>query len=216
MASETEPSLSIEAAARLLDATEVELKRLSKRGVLPSPVKGKYPLMAMVQRYVNYLREGIVTMEQGAEAIGKSNVWVHKLINAGYIKRQPGGGVRQRDVYEGYIKFLTDEDRRATKTAAESRVRDARAKEIELRVAIREKELMPVEDLMTVLSEQVAMARAQISGLPARVTRDLELRRVIEREIDGFLNGMAERNAKATIALQAGDDALEAGSADTA
>jgi hypothetical protein len=210
MASETEPHISVEVAARLLGASEVEIKKLAKRGVLPSIKKDKMPLAATVQRYVEHVRLGLMTINDSAALIGKTNAWVHQLIAAGYIARHPEGGVRAKDVYEGYIKFLTDEERRQTKVAAESRVRDARAKEIELRVAVKQKELMPVDDLLAVMSQQVAMSRAEIAGLPARVTRDVELRRAIEREVDGYLSRMAERNERAITALQAGGDLMEA------
>ncbi|WP_199805674.1 hypothetical protein [Bradyrhizobium lablabi] len=47
---------------------------------------------------------------------------------------------------QDYIRFRNDSDRRAQKTAADSRVRDARARKIELRNAVRESRLIEVDE----------------------------------------------------------------------
>ena len=63
---------------------------------------------------------------------------VRQLVKEGWISKDKSGGIRLGDAVRGYVKFLRS---RATRTAADSRIRDARAKEIELRTAQRAHEL---------------------------------------------------------------------------
>ena len=58
---------------------------------------------------------------------------------------------------QGYLRYLKDDERRSAKSAADSRVRDARALEIELRIAERSRELIPVEDALNDMAELAGM-----------------------------------------------------------
>jgi hypothetical protein len=69
---------------------------------------------------------------------------------------------------QGYIRFRNDSDRRAQKSAADSRVRDARAREIELRNAVREGRLIEIDETMAIVEEMIGLFRAETAGLPAR------------------------------------------------
>lgn len=188
--------------ANLLKTTEDEVRALSVCHVLPPIQNGEVPLAATVKKYVEHLRDGRRSINQAGDLIGKSPQWIRRLVADGYIAKQPGGGVLKRDVFVGYIRFLTDEGRRATKVQAESRVRDARAREIELRIAEREKRLIEITDMEEVIDEFSGMLRAELSGLPARVTRDLVLRRTIERAIDDILTRLAASVRQARDRLQ--------------
>jgi len=80
--------------------------------------------------------------------------------------------------------FANDSDRRAQKSAADSRVRDARAREIEVRNAVR---LIEIDEAMAIIEEMIGLFRAETAGLPARVTRDLQFRKTIEIAVNDLL-----------------------------
>jgi phage terminase Nu1 subunit (DNA packaging protein) len=96
------------------------------------------------------------------------------------------------DSVRAYVKFLRDENRRTSKTAASSRVAEARAREIELRTARASGEVVDVAEAFATLDEIVGVVVAGLSSLPARVSRDPLVRQKIELEVDAISNAMAE------------------------
>jgi hypothetical protein len=159
---------------------------------------------------------GMLNLQQVSRLLMISVEWVRKLHKAGYIPKTGKDQYPLVGTVQGYIRYMKDEDRRSSKSAADSRVRDARAKEIELRIAERERELISVEDAKGEFAQFVATVRSEMVGLPARVTRDMELRRVIEKEVDDSLSRMADRADKASAILEAGGEPSEAFAEDNA
>lgn len=157
--------LNADEAGRLLKVTPTYIRQLARQGVLPKASRGLFPLVGLVQ---------------------------------------------------GYIDFLRSEDRRSSKSAADSRVRDARAAEIELKMAERRRDLIPQEDAQAAVSALCGMFRQTLNGLPARMTRDLELRTKIEKEVDAALATLARRAREIGTALRTGVDALAADEEDDA
>lgn len=51
---------------------------------------------------------------------------------------------------------------------------------------------MAVTEFDTFVDELCGVFRTELSGLPARITRDLPMRRTIEREINGVLTRIAD------------------------
>ena len=93
---------------------------------------------------------------------------------------------------QGYIRFMRDEGRRMSRSAAPPRAREARAKEIEVRTAERLGKLVPLEDFDAFVDLVCGLFRAELGGLPARFTRDLPTRRALEREINELLTRIAD------------------------
>ncbi len=89
-----------------------------------------------------------------------------------------------------YIRYLRE--RHSKPSAADSHLREARAREIEVRTAERLGKLVAVEEFDAMIDELCGVFRTELSGLPARVTRDVALRRTIEREINGMLGRIAD------------------------
>ena len=97
----------------------------------------------------------------------------------------------------GYIRYLRE--RRSRTSTADSHLREARAREIEVRTAERLGKLVAIEEFDAMIEIICGAFRTECSGLPARVTRDIALRRTIEREINGMLHRIADI-AEATAA----------------
>jgi hypothetical protein len=153
---------------------------------------------------------GSLNLEQTCRLLMLSKARVQQLVKGGYIPKPAKDTYPIIGAVQGYIKFLKEEERRTSKVQADSRVRDARAREIELRIAEREHDLIPIEDAKAEISAFTQDTRAEITGLGARITRDMELRRQIDTEVDQILHRLAERAEKAGHALATEGDAFEA------
>jgi phage terminase Nu1 subunit (DNA packaging protein) len=151
---------------------------------------------------------GTITTEVLARLLMVTPHWVRRLTNEGWIPRPARNRYRIAEGVQGYIRFLRDEQRRASKSASASRVQDARACEIELRTAREENRLIETEEAIAVCDEIVGAWRSALSGLPARITRNLELRRRIETEVDDICRSVADRLAERARALRACGEAL--------
>ena len=135
---------------------------------------------------------GLIAIGQAARLLMISDERVRQLQKQGYIPRVPKRGVVPLvGAVQGYLRYLKDEERQTSKSAAASRVTDARTREIELRIAERQRDLIPQEDARAVIGEMAAMLKAEFVGLPARVTRDLDLRRTLEQEVDASFARLA-------------------------
>ena len=116
---------------------------------------------------------------------------LYQLEADGQIKRSAPDVWRTEDVVQGYIRFLRDHSR-VNRSASDNRLREARAIEVEVRTAERLGKFVAVEEFDAMIDLIVGVFRTELSGLPARITRDLALRRSIEREIHGLLERVAD------------------------
>jgi hypothetical protein len=124
-----------------------------------------------------------MSLDMAGRLLGIGPERIRQLSKAGYIKIHKRGMTALVPAVQGYIKYLKDENSKGTKTAAASRATDARAREIELRIAREERQLIPKEDADLALDLVVGEVNKQFTGLAARITRDVSLRRKIEAEL---------------------------------
>jgi hypothetical protein len=97
-----------------------------------------------------------------------------------------------------YIRWLRDQSRKLGGSAAADRLLEARAAEIELRTAGR-LETLRARSLETVIEytdEILGPLKPDMLAIPARLTRDLVLRRQIEEAIEFTFNAAADRILK--------------------
>jgi hypothetical protein len=143
-----------------------------------------------------------VNVQQACALLKKSERWVQMRAKEGYIKNVKGKYelISLFGVIDYYEMLLA----KASKSAAASRVTDARTREIELRIDERQRLLIPVEDARGVVAEHAAIARAEMLSLPAKITREMGLRRKIEHEVNQSLSRMAAKAKAAIIALADG------------
>lgn len=134
-----------------------------------------------------------VTTSVVTEALGLTLARLGQLVSDGWIPRAARNQYQLVPAVQGYIRFLKDDQRRASKSAVQSRAQEARAKEIELRIAREEKTIIDTAEAIAAVDDVVGGIRADLAGLAARVTRDIALRQKIEKEIDGILTAAADR-----------------------
>ena len=150
-------------------------------------------------------QSGLIPMGQAARLLMISEERIRQLQKQGYIPKADRRGVVQIvGAGQGYLRYLKDDERRSAKSAADSRVRDARALEIELRIAERSRDLIPLEDALADMAEFAAAVRSELAGLPARLTRIMDERQRIEMEVDGVLARLSERATEKAAALGSG------------
>ncbi len=97
-----------------------------------------------------------------------------------------------------FFQELRNELRASTATAASERARLARAASAELRLAEARREFVPHEDGEAAVDCLVGAVLTALSGLPARVTRDVPTRRKIEERLHLMQGALAREIEKAS------------------
>lgn len=148
--------------------------------------------------------DAVITRDQAAELLGMEPGSVSRFTKEGWIKKS-GAKYQLRQVVDGYVSFLKDENRRGSQSASRNRVTDARAQEIELRIAQKGRQLIELTEATDALDVVVGKFRSEIEGLPARFTRDLEQREKLETEVNGILTRISKELGQQARALQTGE-----------
>lgn len=157
-----------------------------------------------------------VPASQIAKLLSLSIERVRQLVNTGYIPRIGKAKYPVSGSVQGYIRFLRDEEKQLSKSAADSGLKAARQREVELRIAREEGRLVEMEEVGAVVTTIFGTLRAELSGLPAAVTRDLKLREEIEKVLNGAFARSEVKFREASAAIQSGRDPLGTDSEDDA
>jgi phage terminase Nu1 subunit (DNA packaging protein) len=138
----------------------------------------------------------MVSATRLAEHLGVSRVYVVKLATDGVISKRPDGKFNQDAARIAYIKWLRDPARRAARSEAQSEFVKAKTHLIQLKIAQQEGLLMEVADCDALIDEICGLMRTGLSGLAARVTRDLQVRRTIDSVIHEILTEISVAAAR--------------------
>jgi uncharacterized membrane protein YccC len=157
-----------------------------------------------------------ISLADAARLVGKSQTWIRKLVNGGYMKQLEHGRYRPCEVAQGVLRFMTDEQRRASKSGTLAQVQTARAREIELRIARADHEIVDLDEAIGTLDEVVGALKADLDGLGASVSRDAALRGQIEARVDEILRRASDRLQQKARALRASGTAVDADGEDDA
>lgn len=157
-----------------------------------------------------------ISLAEAAEITGLTKQWLNRLNRDGYVLKSARGRYLLANVVQGYVRFLKDEDRRTSKSASASRVQDARAAEIEFRIAREKGQLIETAEAIAFVDEALGLLKSEFDGMPARLTRDVEFRRKIETQIDDVFRRAADRAKQAADALASGGGVVDADAEDDA
>jgi hypothetical protein len=149
---------------------------------------------------------GTISTPVACQLLMLSQQRLGQLERDGWIKRVSVGVWRTVDLVQGYIRFLKSEERRTSKTATLSRMQEAKARQIDLKVAREQGEVVEMADARAVVIDYIGAIKAGIDGLPARCTRDLPTRRIFEAGLNDILDGAANRLAQQGAALRVGSE----------
>lgn len=145
--------------------------------------------------------KGFIAAHVAAKLIMVTERHLSRLVKDGWIKKSADGKYTLIGVVQGYILSLRDEKSRNSQKSAQSKTQDARSREIEQRMAMKDRRLVAMEEVFAVNDEAWGKARDLIVGFPAKFTRDLELRRKLDNEMDIICNGIATRLKQARTTL---------------
>lgn len=145
-----------------------------------------------------------ISLQEAAELMGISYPLARKIVGEGHVQRSARGRVRLGDWGRGYAAYRDAGDKRSTKSASTSRVSDARATEIEQRIAERNRHLVPTEEATAAIDHIVAACAEAFAALPAMLTRNIEERKRIETQVKRAQGEVAKRLAEAARVLREG------------
>ncbi|MBR1157201.1 hypothetical protein [Bradyrhizobium sp. JYMT SZCCT0428] len=133
------------------------------------------------------------------------------MANDGNLPRNEEGTFNLDECRIAYIRFLRQgASRRAASGDSGAQLREARAREIEMRIARETEQLILLEDVETVMQEVVSSFCAELNGLAAACTRDLTLRGVIEDQVGSAIDRCRERLEQA-VRTRFDDEVVENG-----
>jgi hypothetical protein len=151
-----------------------------------------------------------ITAQQAANIVGVTPVTMGQLVKAGWIKPAESGLYEAVTFIRGWTAYKDELRKRArTKMGAASRIQEARALEIELRTARDAGELVELSAAIAFAQSIAGETRAVFGALPARFTRDLEMRAKLETMVNEGFNQIADKLEKEISALD-GSDLLSA------
>lgn len=152
-----------------------------------------------------------------AEILGIGERWVQQLEKQGVLIKSGHGRYDLAASVQAYIAFkVASEVARAApmESNAGERVKSERARKLKLENDEKELRLVQTPDAVAALDAIVGPLKADLSGVPARVTDDVAERRRIEDAIDVVLSGLSDRFKQAGAALRTGRDPLSSGEED--
>ncbi len=147
-----------------------------------------------------------ITIEVAGRLLMVTPERVRQLIKSGHIEKTRHGFTTIPSAVQGYIRFLKESASERTTNAAMTRAQEARAKEVELRIKREERELIQIDEAMLAMSMLCGIVSQQMTGLPARITRDKELRRQIETEVHAAQEAIAAALDKLSGFVREGGD----------
>ena len=122
-----------------------------------------------------------------------SRAQLDRITIHGFIKPLAPNTWSVIETFQGVIRYLRDEGRKTSKSAMQSRVQAARTKEIELRIAERSHIVVEFDECSALVDDVFGNLRAELSGLPSMISRDLKLRDELENHLNEILNRSAIR-----------------------
>ncbi|KAB1068808.1 hypothetical protein [Methylobacterium planeticum] len=144
----------------------------------------------------------VVSRDVAARLIMVSPKHLDRLVREGWIRKAARAQFEVVDVVQGYIRSLTSSVERHQPTAESNRVRDARATEIELRIAQRDRQLISIEEHEEVLDEVLSVTQEAAAGLPARLPA--EIRQAATAEIASIFDLADRRLVELNTELRVG------------
>lgn len=115
---------------------------------------------------------GFITADIAAALLRISRRRFFQLVEQKWIAKAERGKYRLRDVVQGFIALRDDQIERIERRNADNRIRDARAREIELRTAREEASLVPSDEVIAWTDSVLDELMRHLRELPARVSDD--------------------------------------------
>jgi hypothetical protein len=144
-------------------------------------------------------RPKIVNLEALQVILLLSRTRCEQLAKEGMLRKLAPGKYDLVQSVQAYIRFLREDAKINNRDAANARVREARAKDIEARTAERLGRLVSIVLFDEMIEGFAGLVRSEFAGTAASCTRDLVVRRIIDREVNARLRRVAEYAANERV-----------------
>ena len=124
----------------------------------------------------NAAQAGTISLALAAKLLMLTPQRVNQLARQGAIPKAQRGRYTLVGVVQGYIGFLKDDERRASKGSADAALKAIRAKREALRLAREEAELVPLADVLSAMDAVVGAVALEMNDVAARFTCDAAVR----------------------------------------
>lgn len=151
-----------------------------------------------------------------ARVLGVTVQRLNQLVQSGVVVKLARGKFDLVDTTNRYISNRISNPAEKRTDASMQRARDARADEIELRMAEKRRELIPAVEALEAADMIAGLYLNSIGGLPARLTRNPSERQRIEAICDTERQRLTDKFSNIGRALQAGKPLDQAGAEDPA
>lgn len=148
----------------------------------------------------NIAGELLITTAKAGELVELTATRIRQLIASGHIEKRGKDQVPLVSAVRGVIRFWREKATDNSRTASENRVRDERARELQLKNAERDGRLVDLNEARETFQEILGALRSRLDGVGKRHARDQAQRRQIEQDIDAiFGKAAAEFRQKASV-----------------
>jgi phage terminase Nu1 subunit (DNA packaging protein) len=156
----------------------------------------------------------MITNDQSANPVSASALAAHLDCSRAYIAKLEAEGVLHRDgggfdldaSRVAYLRFLRRERRQSPRGEADADFQRAKAQLIRIRIAEKQRELMPTSAHNQIVDEMCGLVLSRLSGFAARCGgRDLRVRREIDQAVHDLRVEIAQ--AATTLADLRGEPA---------
>ncbi|KZY38108.1 hypothetical protein A3731_14350 [Roseovarius sp. HI0049] len=145
-----------------------------------------------------------LTVSQAATLTGRSERWLQKLRKDGFIADDGRGSYTVVSLVRGIITHYEDALDRASKKDAANEVARARSEEIQQRVAIKKRDLIPQHEAEQVIIQLTSWVRAELYCLPPQLTRDRTQLKRYNDVVNGSLERLSNKCLEAAQELASG------------
>lgn len=143
-----------------------------------------------------------ISTKDAAELLMIDERHVRRLAAEGWFSRSKKGRYATVPIVQGFVRSLQERRKANTRVAAENRVREARARHIEIKTARLAGELGSIDELEEVMVYCLGDHHNECVGLGAAVTRDLDLRRKIDNAVAATFARTNDKIAKRLATLR--------------
>jgi hypothetical protein len=133
----------------------------------------------------------------------------HLFLSPARVRELESEGVFQRidgklEINDSRRRYIEHLRQRRPKSPADEKWREERARQLALQNAIRSRYLIPLDDAMEATETTIGFMISELCGMPARITRDLELRRRMDHDIFEMRQRITDKLREAANALEEG------------
>jgi len=162
------------------------------------------------------LADTLASTQDMAAVLGVTPRWLSKMVTDGIVPQVSRGRFKLGEVVQAYSVFLKQGAEKNTGSISLDRLRDEKAKEIQLNRLRKDRALIDLDEALGVIDQVTGMFVSSLNGLPAQITGVPRERQRLDGIFDTERQRLADRFAEKREALRTGGAALDPESEDDA